>query len=194
MKLKINCDKTNVLVINKLKHEEKVNTIALNTGSEVLIPKRQIKVLGFYFNSRLSMDSNINAASKSTSYLMHSAKGVGRLMNEKTRTKFPNSHMLSRVTYGLPCYLSEKQEIKNKIHSTIMSISRWCKGSYCFRVSCSKINKSIGWDLPNQMILKSSLLFMHKILSKHQPEQIADKICLPRTRASANMCLKYQNK
>ena len=105
-----------------------------------------------------------------------------------------NSHMLSRVTCGLPCYLGEKQRIKTKIHSTIMSISQWCKGLYCFWVSCSKINKSIGWDLPNQMILKSSLLFMHKILSKHQHGQIADKIRLPRSRASANMCLKYQNK
>ena len=102
--------------------------------------------------------------------------------------------MLSRITYGLPCYLGEKEMIKTKIHSTIMSISRWCKGSYCFRVSCYKINKSIGWDLPNQMIMKSSLIFIHKILSKHQPSQITDKIRMPRTRSSANICLKYQNK
>ena len=59
MKLKINSDKTNVLVVNKPKHEEEVKKIVLNTGSEVLVPKKQIKVLGFYLNSRLSMDSNL---------------------------------------------------------------------------------------------------------------------------------------
>ena len=126
--------------------------------------------------------------------MIHSARGIGKYMNEKSRTLYANSHLLSRIQYGLPSYLGEKVEIKSKVHTSIMKVSRWCKASYCFKISCKKINNSLNWDTPEQMIVKSSLLFYHKIMSKGQPSHLTSYIRMPRTRASAKPALHYKNK
>ena len=71
-----------------------------------------------------------------------------------------------------------------------MKLSCFCKGNFSFKILCKKICDSIGWELPNQLIVKQSARFIHKILSKRKPKQVIDKIRFPRTRACAKLSMK----
>lgn len=63
MKLKINADKTNLLVIARPTTKTKTNDVQIIAYTETIKPKPEIKNLGWFLNERLSMDTTLNASS-----------------------------------------------------------------------------------------------------------------------------------
>ena len=196
MKLKINDEKTNLLVINRPNKENEAKEIKLETESNYkpVLPKKQIKVLGWYMNRQMNMNSNLMKVIQKTNLTLNQMKGVGRYMSQSTKTKFIKSHILSRIFYGLPCYVGANTKTKTGLHNIIVKVYRWARNSYCFKESISSISKSLKLDTPIQTIYKRTVFYFHKILSKRKPRQICELIRLPRTRSKAKLSLKTKTK
>ena len=73
-----------------------------------------------------------------------------------------------------------------------MKIARFVKQSFCFLVRNENICKSIMWEDPEQMLLKSVAKFAHKILFDHEPAQLFEMFRPPRSRPTANIGITYQ--
>ena len=82
MKLSLNPDKTNLLVISKPSLRQFTNDIRIEDDEEVIKPKQQIRILGWLVNTRLSMDSSINATISSINSVLNSVKEIQKYMNE----------------------------------------------------------------------------------------------------------------
>ena len=115
-------------------------------------------------------------------------------MNETAKLKFANSFIMSRLNYGNQFYLGENQDVQRKYHKACMTVSRWVKGSFCFKISCQKICSSLKWDLLVQRIRKSSLKMIHKILIMNRPKQITKLIRKPRSRNNVAISIKRKRK
>ena len=126
--------------------------------------------------------------------ILNQLKPVEKLMTEKTRIQIATMFMLSRLKYGLPQFLGESKKNQNRIHQTTMKLIRWCKGSYCFRISITAMCKSIKWQTQEQMILKQSANTILKIMMAQEPKQVFDQIRMPRSRIIAKTTTIYHPK
>ena len=77
---------------------------------------------------------------------------------------------------------------------TMMMVARWVKGNKCFMVSCSKICRSLKWDLPSQQVMKETMKLAQSLLTICQPKQILRQIRMPRTNQRAKTKIKYKRK
>ena len=91
-------------------------------------------------------------------------------------------------------FIGERQIVKNSVHRIIMKICRFCKGNYCFKISVKKICKSIGMDTPSQLIIKSTVRFIHNIIINEKPSQLSKLLRKPRTRRNAKISNTYAPK
>ena len=194
MKLQMNGDKTGIVVISRQCLDRYRDDIRIIDGNDIILPKQQVRILGWLFNCRLSYDSTIAQIIGIVNSRIHRLTPIARIMTEKQRTIAINAFMLSKVRYGMPLFVGETEIIKSSIHRIIMSLARLCKGSYCFRTNINAICGSIGWSNPRQMIIKETAIMMHKILTKQKPEQIFSYIRPPRTRARAKLGKNFETK
>ena len=151
-KLKLNHEKSNLLVISKPKAKKAAINIILNTEDEDedVKPKNQILVLGWEFNERLSNDTNIRRNKNSTRAALACGEEFKIYMTEETRLKFINSYLKSKQDYGVEFFIGETQNNRNKYHAIPMLLARWVKNSHCYKISCYKILTSLKWETPQQ--------------------------------------------
>ena len=62
IKLKVNSEKTNILLVLRRNRRQETDDIFLVDGNETLVPKNQIRTLGWILNTRRCMDANANNA------------------------------------------------------------------------------------------------------------------------------------
>ena len=96
MRLKLNPDKTNILMIGR-PNKDKFKDIKLKNETNVVKPKSQIKILGWLTNGRLSMDNQISSVLSTLNFRMNQISSLSKYMNEKARLKFANCHLISRI-------------------------------------------------------------------------------------------------
>ena len=126
--------------------------------------------------------------------MMARTQEIKNYMTEKQRLKFANAFMVSSLRYGVQFLVGQRSKTQAKYHAAIMLVARWVKQDYCFKVSCSKICRSLKWSLPSQQILQEAVKFQHSIQINRRPLQILKQIRMPRTRTRAKPTLKYRKK
>ena len=191
-KLVLNPEKTNILVVAKPAIKALADDIRIVTDKEEVKPSKSIKMLGWETNERLSMDSHYQQVTGKIKCMMSRMEEIKGYMSEKQRLKFANAYMMSILQYGAQFLVADTANARKNYHSTAMMVSRWVKGSYCFRISCLDICKSIKWNLPEQQILKKAILFAHRIQISRKPIQILNQVRMPRTRQKAKISIKYK--
>ena len=84
-KLKINPDKTNLLLIYKDKYTQSLN-------------------LGFYIQSDLKLDNEIDKLVSALHNRINTKRQISRYTDFKIRLKFLNANVMSKINYMLPFY------------------------------------------------------------------------------------------
>ena len=187
-RLKMNGDKTGLLGICRPKHQRLKDNILIPHPEKDVKCLPQIWILGWFLNGRMSYDSTIN---QNISIIQGHMKSVGKVMSEKQRLMVANSHLMSRLSYGMPLFVGQDETIINAIHRSHMSIMRWVKSDYCFKISVSDICKSLKWDSPRQTIIKNTAKLIKNIITDQEPRQITEYIRMPRTRPGAQISRNF---
>ena len=194
MKLKINSEKTNIMIVSRNQRKAETTDLRYEDEKEVVIPKAQIRILGWIMNQRMSMNSNATIAISEVSRMLHNLRNLKHLMSEKTRLIIANSFMKSKLSYGLPLYVGANQNIKNKIKTCMMRVGRWVKGNSQFMIPNTKICKSIKWSTPNQMILQENMISIHKMLTENPIMTLEQELRKSRSTRKRTYHLKYKPK
>ena len=171
--------------MNKLMH---AGEIRIPTEEEYVVPRKQIGILGWQMNSRISMDSNLDVAATQVGASLAAMEDVKKYMTEKTRLIYVNSYLLSNFLSG------ESQAVKNRYHRFKMKLARWVKQPYCMKTSITKICRSIHLETPNQDIKTETAKLMQRIMITRRPTQIINLIRTQRTRSNAKIALKYKKR
>ena len=192
MKLKLNPDKTNILTVSRKARRTETTDVKIVDEKDTILPKDQIKILGWLLNFRRSVDETANKAIRETNLMIHQLQELKKHMPEKTRKMVANSHLISKMQYGMPMYISAKEITKRNIQTSIMKIVKFTKTNPETRISNTKLCKSVGWDMPQQMIVKKSLTFIHKILTEHKTQRIIQMLKMPKSLRNPKTLLKYK--
>ena len=62
MKLKLNPEKTNILIVSRRNRRQETDDIFLMDGNETVVPKNQNRTLRWILNTRRCMEANANNA------------------------------------------------------------------------------------------------------------------------------------
>ena len=116
-KLVLNSDKTHLLVMASARnHKTHINYgITLNTGSEIIEPQDNEKLLGGFISNDLTWKENIRDNAKSLVNMIttriNALSKISRISNFKTRKMIANGIVMSKLIYliqlwgGSPKYL-----------------------------------------------------------------------------------------
>ena len=193
-KLLLNPEKTNIMIVAKPAMKQQAEDIRIVTEKEEVTPKKTIKILGWEMCEQLTLDQHLNTVIGKVKNMMARTQEIKNYMTEKQRLKFANAFMVSSLRYGVQFLVGQRSKTQAKYHAAIMLVARWVKQDYCFKVSCSKICRSLKWSLPSQQILQEAVKFQHSIQINRRPLQILKQIRMPRTRTRAKPTLKYRKK
>ena len=178
------------MILEKQKSRKTKTKINVVVKGEEIKPKSQIKILGFRTTENLSMDEQANNLIMQVNNKLNAVKNVEKYMDFKTRLRYADSHIISLINYGLPLYLNENQNVKDKIYKIILKSARWVHGNYCYKQSCRKILGSLNWKLPDEQIEDAAARFFHKVVTYKEPEDIYSLVRYPRSRINAEVSMK----
>ena len=89
-----------------------------------------------------------------------------------TGLKLINGFVIGKLNYMLPLYSVVSTDNNNKLHKIIMTAARAVIGNYCFKKSISYILNKCKWLNINNMITRSAVMIIHKIIINKSPETI----------------------
>ena len=189
-KLKINDDKTNLMLLNNPRHDEEVKDTKITTDTDIIVPKDKFIILGWTVNRRMDYTDHINRVASNIHHRIHRAREVVKYMSDATRKTFANAYLFSILNYGAPLMFNTNININLKMHNLHMVCSRFARGNYGFRESCSKICKGVGKKTSNEEFTDACAKFYQRVMFTQEPRSILDKIRMPRSRSSAKLGLK----
>ena len=192
-KLKINADKTNLLLIYKDKYKQTLNNFHFKAEQFKIFSKNTIKILGFYIQSDLKYETEINKLVSTLHNRINTIRQISKYTDFKTRLKFLNANVMSKLNYMLPFYSSITEELTHKLHKVIMTSARMAIGDYCYKTHCNKILARCNWLPIRYMINMAQCNFIHKILTNQSPTKIFEFFVIP-NRQAKQIRLNFQNK
>ena len=186
-RLFINAEKTGLICVARPQTRVIKDEIYIYAQPKNIVCKPQIKLLGWFFNERLSYDSTINQNIGLIQNKINKLQDCSKLLSVKQRTMIANCHMLSLLHYGSPLFIGQDERIIDAVHKCQMVVSRWCRGGFCFKESVNNISSSLGWSNPRQMIVNYAALQIKKVVFTGKPSTLAELIRFPRSRTNAQL-------
>ena len=154
-KLKINADKTQLLLNYKEKHKQNFKNFFFNAENFKIKPKKVIKILGAYLRNDLKLDSQVGKLVGQLHNRIYEIRKLTKFTKFKTRLEFLNANVIGKLNYLLPLYSHSTRQLKNKMHKIIMTAARCAIGNYCFKKSVHYVLNKCG----NSLFVNGQILF-----------------------------------
>ena len=171
-KLKINADKTALLLSHKPKFQNQLKNFHFRANKYSIYPKGAIKILGSYIESQLKLNVEIGKLTSCLHNRINEIKKLTPYTDSKTRLSFMNSQVIGKLNYMLPLYSHASAPLINKLHNIQMKAARTVIGSYCFMKNTKYILGKCKWLSIRTMITMSAVNNIHKIIFNRTPEPL----------------------
>merc|ERR1712240_252021 len=155
-KLKINADKSKILVICKPTH----STVKF------------IKILGIYYTKTFDNTRNVNNIISKVNYRLNTLNNILSIAPYKTKIILCTSLLISIIRYGSGCLTTITDSHTTKINSITLKISRKIMGIRSYKMSTLKIFEELNWLSFPQMISYESTKMIYNINILSQPKSI----------------------
>ena len=174
--LKMNNDKTEIMVFHpKLFSGKIIQGVFLNRACVRFTG--ECKYLGFYIDSTLSFDKQVNDVISVCNLKMRHIRRIRYLMNCKDTETFVRSVIFSKINYcsslflNLTCANVDKlQRLQDKAVRLIFNLPP--------RSSVSEKYVDLQLMKVNQYIVFKCLLFVHKFFKNEAPDSIKNVLCI----------------
>merc|ERR1712240_569429 len=173
-KLKLNPDKTRLMVVCRPNRREEVKNFVLRAGDYIIEQKDKIKVLGVFFTSGLTNHVNISNIISKVNFRMFSMKEAFNFSSKKSKIIFFKSKGLSVIRYCSPILVDSDAKLIDKLQTLLMKCTRPILGFNSFKMSTLQIMSELKIQTVHLMIVKESIQFIHKVLTKKSPAIIYD--------------------
>merc|ERR1712115_247131 len=171
-RLKLNPDKTRLMVICRPNKREDVKNFVLKAGDYLIEQKEKIKVLGVYFTSGLSNHANILNIVSKVNYRMYTMREAFSFSNKNSKIIFLKSMVISIIRYCSPILIDSDVKILDKLQTLLMKCTRPILGNKSFKMSTLQIMAELKILTVHQLVMKESIQFIHKILTNKSPRVI----------------------
>merc|ERR1712115_357336 len=123
-RLKLNPDKTRLMVVCRPNKREEVKNFVLKAGDYIIEQKEKIKVLGIYFTSGLSNHANILNIISKVNYRMYTMREAFSFSNKKSKIIFLKSMVISIIRYCSPILIDSEMKMLDKLQTLLMKCTQ----------------------------------------------------------------------
>ena len=181
-KLKLNDDKTDLIIIRGNRRTSREDALSLNIGNSQLQPQSTVRNLGVLFNTTLDYKDHINYIVKCCQMHIRNLYTIKSFINEHCLLLLVHSMVFSRVDYcnalflGLPNYILKKlQSVLNRSARLIFGLpARTPTTSYLIQLHWLPIKARIEFKV---------CLLTFKVIKHGEPEYLANLLHRPPTRS-----------
>ena len=171
-KLKINADKTELLLTCKQHLRHLATTVTMHAHNHTITQKQTTKILGAIINNTLTHKDHINTVISSIHYKMHTMRHITQYTTLKTRLMIANAIILSTLNHLLPLLINAHKQQLQQLQTLLLKSTRLVIGSPCFKWSTSRMLKACNWHTIYHMITIQSTIFIHNIIAHKTPSAI----------------------
>ena len=119
-KLKINPDKSKIMISCKPQLRESVKNIKLTTNDHIIQQVNKVKALGIFITSGLSNIAMTNNIISKVNYRLSILKGVFKFCDKRTKTILINSLVISIFRYCCPLLINSNTNLLSKLQTQLM--------------------------------------------------------------------------
>ena len=174
--LKLNDDKTELIVITSRDDISKIANISINVGGHWITPKEDPpRNLGVLFDSTCSLDAHVSKICKSINYNLYSVGKIRRYIDKPTAEKIINASVTSRLDYCNSLLYGVKSNLINKLQLCQNNAARII--TQCRKYDhITPVLKELHWLPVQQRICFKILLITYKALNGKAPEYVCDML------------------
>ena len=174
-KLKLNNDKTEFFIAGTRQSLLKLPKLSLAVGDSQIEPSSNIRNLGIFFDSNMSMTKQINSLISAGNFQLRNIRRICRFLDQDTRHLIVRALVLSRLDYGNALLyganardLNRLQSFQNRAAKLIFSASRFDNPV--------PFMKKLHW-LPIEKRIKFKIcLYVYKCLNNCGPIYLANSL------------------
>merc|ERR1712115_429254 len=148
---------------------DEVKNFVLKAGDYIIEQRDKIKVLGVYFTSGLTNHVNISNIISKVNFRMYIMKEAFKFSTKKSKIIFFKSIVLSVIRYCSPILIDSDVKMIDKLQTLLMKCTRPILGFASFKMSTLQIKAELRIQTVHLMIMRESIQFIHKVLSKKAP-------------------------
>lgn len=130
--LKLNDDKTELMIFAPPKHQDKLQSSSIKVGESTVQASETARDLGIYLDSALKMEHHVKAICKSAYNHLRMISSIRKCLDSKTTEKLVHAFVTSRldcgnaVLAGLPKkLLSKLQTVQNSAARLVLGLRKW---------------------------------------------------------------------
>merc|ERR1711954_30905 len=173
-KLKLIPDKTWLMVVCRPNRRDEVKNFVLKAGDYIIEQKDKIKVLGIFFTSGLTNHVNISNIISKVNFRMYSMREAFKFSSKNSKIIFFKSMVLSVIRYCSPILVDSDAKLIDKLQTLLMKCTRPILGFQSYKMSTLQIMSGLRIQTVHLMIVRESIQFIHKVLTKKSPRVIYD--------------------
>lgn len=175
-KLKLNPDKSKLMIVCKPQVRRDVENIKLVTSDHVIKQVTKIKALGIFITNGLSNQAMVNNIISKVNFRLSVLRGIFTFCNVRTKTILMNSLVISIFRYCCPLLINSNINLISKLQMQLLKCTRYILGFPSFKMSMMSIMNKLKFMTVQHLRTKEAILFIHKILFNKSPESINDMI------------------
>ena len=171
--LKLNDDKTELLIITT--HEElgKISDISTKVGDQSISPSDDPpRNLGVIFDSTCCLDADIAKLCRSINFNLYSVAKIGKYLDGPMAEKIINATVTSRLDYCNSLLYGTKQSHIDRLQCCQNNAARIISETFKFD-PINPVLRELHWLPVEHRISYKSLLLAYKALNDHAPQYLA---------------------
>ena len=176
-RLKLNEDKTEVVLIGTRQQLAKVNVTSIAVGNETIEAKPSVRNLGSWFDSQLSMSTHISKVCGAAFYNLHNIGRIRKFLNPDDTKPLVHAFITSRIDYcnsllyGLPaCQLNKMQRVLKAAARLVCKAPRY--------LHVTPLLRELHWLPIRQRVNFKVILFAFKAIHGIAPPYISELISI----------------
>ena len=176
-RLKLNEDKTEVIMIGTKNNLKKVEDLRVKIGDDIIQPTKSVRNLGFYMGSSLTAREHINKLCSSSHFMLKRLFRVKHYIDIDTRKILSQALVMSRVDYCNSLLVGASQKELNCLQYIQNMCARFVTGLKKYdRISPSL--KALHWLKIPYRIKYKILVITFKCIKGSAPEYLIDALKL----------------
>jgi hypothetical protein len=162
-KLKLNIEKTKMLVISKCKSNKYTENVVVKIGDSNVKRVTEMKILGITFDEKMTFNAHVKTLSKKCYGSLAKLYSIKHALSKENKVTLVKSLVLPVLNYGCLIWLSSSNKIIYKKYDKIIrSVSRFILGKRKYDSVSSEICNELGFLFAKHKYLYELLLFTYK--------------------------------
>ena len=181
-KLKINKDKTELLIVCKPKYRKDTKNIQMMASGHKVKQVNKAKILGYTLSNNLNHDKHISALTANINNRLYNIRKITHNTTFKARNILTKAIVIGKINYCLPLLCNARKAQLKDLNTLVMKSCHTIMGSKCPGWKNDRLLNKCSMPSIYQSINNQALNYIHRLQSTKMPNALYTMYRMP-TRA-----------